>query len=114
MRADEYAYRESEGIRVIAYKSEPAHPVLLKETLPSLSRLYTGGDMAKVSDIIKGLQLLSKYADDGEETHLGGADHDIIYSHVGGDTVVAPEDIVSLEKLGWHWDDDVDCWANFV
>ena len=70
--------------------------------------------MAKVSDIIKGLQILCKYADKGEETHLGGADHDIIYSPVSIHQTFSEEDLDSLDALGWHRDEEVGCWANFV
>jgi len=70
--------------------------------------------MAKISDIIAGLQLLCKYVEKGEETHLAGADHEIIYSPVHIEHDISSEDLNKLEELGWHKDEDSKCWSNFV
>ena len=69
--------------------------------------------MASVNEIVKGLQILAKYSTDGEEGHLGGADHDIIYGPPMSKDV-SPEDATELEALGWHLDLDYGQWAHFV
>ena len=78
--------------------------------------------MASIKDIIEGLQILAKTAEiplglaeqgvtDGRQSHLGGADHDIIW---GPKTDPNEQDKARLNELGWHFDYEADCWARFV
>lgn len=53
----------------------------------------------KMSNIIEGLQILSKYFDDKEGFRMG-AEHDIIYVY-STDSPVMQEDLDRLEALGW-------------
>lgn len=65
--------------------------------------------MARISDVIEGLQIIQKYVEPDE--HLGGAEHDIIYA-VPGDTSISDEDVARLIGLGWH--NDSECgWSHF-
>lgn len=70
--------------------------------------------MAKGSDIIKGLTILAKYEDEGIDTHIGGADHDIIYGFAPDEdkNPISTEDIEALDSAGWFRDDEG--WSCFV
>lgn len=80
---------------------------------------------------IAALEILAKY-DGGLERHMSTwSEHDILYLHGGpepksfrydeenSETVcewdhdTAP-DVETLERLGFHWDSDVECWAKFT
>ena len=70
--------------------------------------------MARVIDIIKGLQILAKYAE--EDAHIGGAEHDVIY---GPPTMgeISPEDREKLRESRWHEGEDEDeglGWYHFA
>ena len=78
--------------------------------------------MASIKEVVEGLEILAKTAEvpvclaeqgqtDRREADLGGADHDIIY---GPDADPSEEDKERLDELGWHFDDEADCWARFV
>lgn len=60
--------------------------------------------MRSISNFIKGLEILSKYFDDGlEETYFLGAEHDVIYIYV--DLEDLPEDSDDgklLIEYGFH------------
>lgn len=65
-----------------------------------------------MKDLIKALQILLKYSNDGRKpTHC---EHDVIYVYSGIEIEkVSPEDIDKLEELGFFWDEDYDCFASF-
>ncbi len=67
--------------------------------------------MTQMAEISKGFAALEKYTGCAEVQ----ADHDIIWagpqSEDGNDDCVADEDRVLLEKLGWHFDEEVGRWA---
>ena len=66
--------------------------------------------MAGAKDIIEGLKILTENSSD--KNQYCAAEHDILY---GPDTNDIPEGQKELlQKLGWFWDDDVDCWAIFT
>lgn len=78
--------------------------------------------MASVAEVVEGLEILAKtasvpagLAEEGETdtrtAHLNGAGHDII---CGPDSSPSPEDIKRLEEIGWHFDEEVECWSCFV
>jgi hypothetical protein len=78
--------------------------------------------MASIADVVEGLEILAKTAKlpeglrekgetDRRQSLLGGANHDIIY---GPDADPSDEDKTRLEELGWHFDEDSDCWSRFV
>jgi len=66
--------------------------------------------VASFNDVIKGLQILVKYADPDDD--IGGADHDLIYA-LPPDVEVSDADAKALEKLGWFFDDEFG-WAHHV
>lgn len=68
--------------------------------------------MAQIGKVIKGLQILAKYTPEGEETHLGGAEHDIIHG-AAFETEVSSDDAQLLEDAGW-FKDKYEGWACFV
>lgn len=77
----------------------------------------------KFSEMIEGLQILAKYEEKGLETHINGADHDVVWAssaHVDEDeleranvvekegeeydlrdTRISDEDHERLRELGW-------------
>ena len=78
--------------------------------------------MASIRDVIEGLEILAKTAEvpiflaeqgltDRLRAHLGGASHNVIWGP-GADP--SEEDEARLDELGWHFDDEADCWARFV
>lgn len=78
--------------------------------------------MASIKEVVKGLEILAKTAEvppglaergetDRREAMLGGADNGIIY---GPEADPSDEDKARLDELGWHFDDEVECWARFV
>ena len=60
-----------------------------------------------------GLGILLKYI---KEPHPNiSADHDVIYAAgPAPDEGVNEVDLAELEKLGWRWDESVDCWRKLV
>ena len=78
--------------------------------------------MASIAEVVEGLEILAKTAsvplglaekgeNDRRTAHLGGADHDVIW---GPDADPSDEDKTRLEQLGWHFDEELDCWSRFV
>lgn len=78
--------------------------------------------MASIAEVVEGLEILAKtatvpvgLAEKGETdirtAQLAGADHDIIW---GPDADPSEEDKKRLDELGWHFDDEAECWARFV
>lgn len=80
---------------------------------------------------IAALTIFAKYEEKGLQARMDkAAEHDILYlpskpepksaEHKDGDTVLTwnseqeREDGESLERLGFHWCRDVDCWAKFT
>ena len=57
--------------------------------------------MARAIDIIKGLEILCKYADRGTDAHIGGAEHDVIYGVEVDNSRVTDEDLETLDRHGW-------------
>ena len=68
--------------------------------------------MASLNQVIKGLEILSKYDSKNGDSHNICAEHDIIYAGPGVE--VSEEDKKILDDLGWHWDSSADSWARFV
>ena len=64
--------------------------------------------MARVNDIIRGLQIIQRYCK--VDVQLGGAEHDIIYAPPL-DRPLTNDHEQELKDYGWYLDDDVDVWA---
>lgn len=69
--------------------------------------------MAKIGDVIEGLEILAKYAAQGRESHDIAAEHDILYGPQDPGTMT-DEDKERLKALNWFVDGETDSWAHFV
>lgn len=66
-----------------------------------------------MKDLIEALTILSKYANDSSRpTHC---EHDVFYvAGVGiAKDAVSADDAERLEKLGFRWSTESECWASF-
>lgn len=66
--------------------------------------------MADAKKIIAGLDIMQKH---GLEVEVD-AQHDVLYAGPGIDGELTDEDKKKLEELGWHWDEEFDCWSIFT
>lgn len=71
--------------------------------------------MASITAVIAGLEVLSKYLKDGDRKGYVEGQHDIIFvgPEIKKDTPTQ-KDVEFLEKIGWHFDKEYDCWAIFT
>jgi hypothetical protein len=67
--------------------------------------------MGKMTNIKLGLDILCRHSTD-EDDHIA-AEHDTIYFSGDRNTMTEWE-IEELERLGFFWDDEYDCWMCFV
>jgi hypothetical protein len=68
--------------------------------------------MATYREIIQGFQIQMGLEEKGSETHIGGAEHDVIF---GSNRRIEDESLVQrLGELGWFWSEEHNCWAHFV
>ncbi len=61
-----------------------------------------------ILQLIDGLTILAKY-EPGGNVEPG---HDVICGP--GPENPKPEDKTRLDELGWHWDEEYDCWTAFT
>lgn len=66
--------------------------------------------MADAKKIIEGLSIMQKH---GLSVEVD-AQHDVLYAGPGIDGELTDEEQKKLEELGWHWDEEFDCWAIFT
>jgi uncharacterized protein CbrC (UPF0167 family) len=64
----------------------------------------------KMEDLIKALQIFLKYRNEKWPTHC---EHDIMMISKVHQDEVSEEDDLELEKLGFFWNDEYDCYASF-
>lgn len=67
--------------------------------------------MATISQLREGLTILEKYCGRDDPCVVG---HDIIYAGGVEASKMSDEDAKRIDELGWHWDDEFDCWARFT
>lgn len=67
--------------------------------------------MAKIGEVIKGLNILSQYAKKGEEQYIAGFEHDLLISGIGN--ITSDNDAVSLKKYGWFLHEEHESWCIF-
>lgn len=78
--------------------------------------------MAKIADIVAGLEILAKTAripkalaakgeTDGRQVHIHPIDHYIINGPIANPS---DEDKDQLRKLGWHFDPATELWSLYV
>ena len=71
--------------------------------------------MASSNEVIKGLQILSKYSEsNGDDPNDIGAAHDVIFGPSIFKKEVADKDIRELFQLGWHYGGEYDFWYKYV
>ena len=73
-----------------------------------------GDIVAKAIDIIKGLEILGKYATGGTDEHIGGAGHDIIWGLPVDEEKVTEEDRAKLEEHGLHTGGGEEGWYHYA
>jgi hypothetical protein len=67
------------------------------------------GEKSRAGKLVAGLQLMMIHGPVDVD-----AQHDVIYAG-GGDGEGLPDSLASsLEGLGWHWDDEYECWGFFT
>lgn len=64
-------------------------------------------------EVMLGMSILAKYLPIGEYAHFA-AEHDEIWCDGPAPNVLSNEEIVELDRLGFHWDSDNDSWHRFV
>jgi len=63
-----------------------------------------------MNDLIKALQIFSKYTDTDYPTHC---EHDTLYICVVNAIDVSKEDLEELNTLGFFWSDEDDCFISY-
>lgn len=67
----------------------------------------------RLDRLIEGLTILRKYQTEDERIDFC-AEHDVLYVGPEMHGVVSEEDFAALEKLGFHWDEDLDTFVVFT
>jgi hypothetical protein len=70
--------------------------------------------MATTRNIVEGLEILARACPDGNNAHLGGAEHDKIWGPPANPSFISEEDRRRLDLLGWSYDEQYDGWYHFV
>ena len=65
--------------------------------------------MSKYEEITQAFAIFTRY----EHEHGVDAQHDIIYAGPDPD-VMSPEDRAAVEALGWHPEEEYECWGMFT
>lgn len=60
--------------------------------------------------LIQALQIFLKYKNETNPTHC---EHDILMIMAVSQEEVSSEDTDKLDKLGFFWSEEYDCWASF-
>lgn len=60
--------------------------------------------------LIQALQIFLKYKNEAWPTHC---EHDILMIMAVSQEEVSSEDTDKLDKLGFFWSEEYDCWASF-
>jgi len=63
--------------------------------------------LTTVQRVAKGLEIINRYPHPSVS-----AEHDVIYA--GCSRSLEGEDLVSMEQLGWDFDEELDSWRFFV
>lgn len=71
-----------------------------------------GRAVTELEQVVKGLTILAKYDNTGGSVDCG---HQYLFAGPEGDEVdVAPADCVTLEQLGWHYDEGIHRWGMYL
>jgi len=63
-----------------------------------------------MEDLIKALQIFLKYKNEYSPTHC---EHDVMMIAAVTKEMVSEEDRKVLDKLGFHWSSEYDCWISY-
>lgn len=67
-----------------------------------------------IENLLAGLQILVKAGAKGD---CVCAQHDVLYTRLDEDeenTRLSETDKIKLERLGWYWSEENDCWGAFT
>lgn len=65
--------------------------------------------MATAKAVVEGLTILMKHGAVNVD-----AQHDELFAGPGIDGELSEDEKKRLEELGWHFDEEFDCWAKFT
>lgn len=65
--------------------------------------------MTTITEVIMGLEIFAQY---GEDEAMVAGEHDIIYA--GTRAEMTEEVCNKLRELGWHVEEEFECWGKFV
>lgn len=63
-----------------------------------------------MDDLIQALTIFKKYHNEKWPTHC---EHDILMIMAVGEQEMNEEDTQEVEKLGFHWSSEYDCWVSY-
>ena len=66
--------------------------------------------MARLSDIVRGLEIIKRYCK--PDVHMGGAEHDVIYAPPL-DRPLTEDAERELRELGWRVSNEDDLWEHY-
>jgi hypothetical protein len=64
-----------------------------------------------MEELIKALQIFFKYSQDKFPTHCA---HDVLYINVVKKEQVSKEDLIELENLSFHWDEEIESFYSYT
>lgn len=66
-----------------------------------------------MEDLIAALNIFLKYTTDKNSYSPTHCEHDVFMVVGIEEDQVSEEDRVRLDELGFHWDNEYDCWSSF-
>lgn len=63
-----------------------------------------------MDELIEALNIFKKYRNEKWPTHC---EHDVLMIMAVGEKEMSLEDTEQVEKLGFHWSGEYDCWASY-
>lgn len=63
-----------------------------------------------MDELIQALTVFKKYRNEKWPTHC---EHDVLMIMAVGEKEMSLEDTATVEKLGFHWSSEYDCWASY-
>lgn len=63
-----------------------------------------------MDELIQALTIFKKYRNEKWPTHC---EHDVLMIMAVGENEMSEEDTKAVEKLGFTWSDEYDCWASY-
>jgi hypothetical protein len=69
--------------------------------------------MATFAEVSEGLAVLARHLEKGAAAEIL-ADHGIVFAPEAKAKALPPLDLETLERLGWHFSTEFNCWAKFT